>query len=161
MKKIINANAEAFIVPNAAGRLNLQYSFARKHLETAKINGISEKEAVEEKYVELWFSSDELHSENIGDHGCSFDEDGRRYYIRYIRTLIPVSLLKGHKEGEIIPIKLAGSCEMSRDINKDVHDKEYKNEDLDVELQLNVKLNQLDYRYRRFGTFEQCLQYVL
>lgn len=162
MKKIINANAEAFIVPNRAGKLNLQFSFAKKHLETANINGMSEKEAQEDKYIELWFVSDELHSENIGDHGCSFDDkDGRRYYVRYIKTMIPVSLLVGHKEGEIVPINLIGNCELSRDTNKDFHDKEYQDEDLDVELQLNVKLNQLGYRYRSFGTFEQCLQYVL
>lgn len=149
---VINGNLEAFIIPNKATAAedwlipSQREKMMARGKEIAELSG-KEFDAATDKLVQLWFVG--MGSENLVDHGAMVeDEAGNKYVLTARIEHLPVSLFAGHKEGETIELRLPATCRR-------------QGESIDVILNVNVKLNQHDYRYRRFGAFEDVLQSVV
>lgn len=157
-----NIQAGAFVIPNASGVAGdfLIKSFRERTIK--KMADICHQFGQEydpdtDKLIQLWFHSDyedgenkderRLGSDNLSCHG--FKIDGRYYYFDY--NYLPYKILKNVKEGDILTIKF--DCE--RDADKD----EYEIEK--VPLVMDIKFEQLPYRYRNKGRFEEAVRYVL
>lgn len=157
-KKIITINAEVFIIPNH-GILIKKYiesfdSGNRRKLndQIAELNNIT-IDPNKDHIIQLWFISNDLETENLERHGAIFiDNDANVKYIKCKCEYLVDSIFKDHVEGDIINIKLPAI------ITSNKYDPEKSEE---VILDMNVKLNQLSYRYKNFGPFEEVLKYVL
>lgn len=148
--KTIKANADLFIIPNAIVDTTDKFYDAphyRKLRETgpgmSMLNGLNPMDPDSSKLVQVWITSKEdLHTENLGDHCFHVDDqiiaghDGK-----YSAGYLPLSMLKGHHEGDHINIKM-----------------DYSNHG--IMLELDCRLAQTEYRYRNFGTFEDCLSRI-
>ena len=75
-----------------------------------------------------------------------------------------MNFFKNHKEGEVVPITIR--LKPVAKVNKDIGRRESyttfedTNPAPEFHITFNLKLDQLDYRYRRFGRFEDVLKYV-
>lgn len=151
----INTNASLFIIPNSACKLEGFFEFARedRKADLSKLleaNGKSFDEETE-YFVETWMHSTDLDCDNMCDHGFRLSIDGKEYWTELPNRDFPKSLLDGHKEGEHIQViyPLTAYPWRSED-----------DEEIDVNLNIDLELNQRDYRYRRFGNFEDVLKKV-
>lgn len=148
----INANAEMFIIPNSAGRVTEFISKERAIREAQSICSSVGKDFDEnDPLVQVWICSDDLDTENLCRHGATVEIEGEDYFLEYpeISEYIPLSIIKDLKEGETATFGYTNIATINN------NDKNIK-----VDLMLNVKANQLDYRYSRFGTFESVLSKV-
>lgn len=149
-RKII-ANIEGFIIPN---NVNLFKDFMLKEHREPKykrmleLSGIEKCNLDEQPMVQMWYVGvQELHSDNLADHGFRIIDNGTRYsFTMNGLNYLPYCFLKDKKEGDIIkvtfPIKLYTDDESEANWT----------------LEATIKLNQTDYRYRRFGRFEDVLE---
>lgn len=151
-KKFIEFNADVFIVPNSPIKAKEKY-----HDETDFFKKVNERNNLvfdeDEDYIQCWLVSNELNTENFSDHGgLAMDENGDEIIIYGLKTqYIPSKLFKDKKEGdEIIFISDGVYKEQRTPYNQKSEGK--------IELRINLKLNQSDYRYARFGTFEEVLK---
>ena len=164
----VTVNCDAFIVPNRAAKADLDYTMgqnlATKAAEIAAENGFSYDESVD-KFVQMWWTDGK--SDNMQDHGFSIEIGNEEYLFGYERGIsyVPINFFKDHKEGEILPLTI--SLKPVAKVNKDIGRREgYTSFEEDTnpaptfQITFNLKLNQLDYRYRRFGRFEDVLKYV-
>ena len=127
---------DVFIVPN--GLLEV----TDKHLDP---NGIWDASEVamfqghkDELFVQVWMSNSDC--DNWSDHF---------YDVRYGH--LPISLFDGKEEGDAIEFEaLTTSWKGSR-----------KNRPTPEKCMVKLTLKQLDYRYRRFGKFEDVLARLL
>ena len=105
-----------------------------------------------DRLIQIWFHSDELGSDNLEAHG--FKYNGNHYEFRYV--FLPYKILKNIKEGDKLTIKFyseyAGTYYAENDL--------ITNES-DIWITMDVKFEQLPYRYRNKGRFEQAVRYVL
>ena len=102
------------------------------------------------KFVQLWFvSEEELGSENLARHGFNFNHNGKVWSTILPTEDLPQRLLT-IKEGEISEIAFKDMLY--------VGDKEGDQKRFDIILK--CKANQLAYRYRSFGPFEEVLAKV-
>lgn len=105
-----------------------------------------------DKLIPIWFHSDELESDNLEAHG--FKYNGNHYDFRY--AYLPYKILKDIKEGDELTIKFyseyAGTYYAEDDpmVNES-----------DIWLTMDVKFEQLPYRYGNKGRFEEAVKYVL
>lgn len=156
----VAATGEAFIVPNRASKIDFQWCYRPEmYINASMDNGLTEEQAKEEKYFELWLLSKDLHTENLCDHGFRFTTpDGVKHYGSGCRGFFPVSLFAGKKEGDTVDLILTGQswCKNPSPENED----DIVKENEEVELRLKVTLSQSKYRYRSFGTFEQVLERI-
>lgn len=147
----INANLDTFIIPNSASLVTDWMTPSQQERMTKKAEKISAVagcgfDAANDKLVQLWFVG--MGSENLVDHATmAEDENGNQYVLCADIERLPETLFRGHKEGDVIEVPLPATC---------------KGEDGNIEVVLNakIKLNQRDYRYRRFGNFEEVLAQV-
>lgn len=156
MKKIIEAKGKGFIIPNRASKPSGYIFGGEELISIGKINGVANPE--DSKFVQIWIVSEDLHSNNIGDHGCKFEEDGKLYMTHYIDTRLPEDLFHNHKEGDIVKVVLLGTCDFA--YNKDNRKEYFEVDPFEVEIHLDMELCQNEFRYRSFGTFEQVLERV-
>ena len=154
----ISFDADVFIVPNALGNLsNMPESDAKRRADMLKkiytSNGGTIINADPSKpLVDLWWSSEDLKSENLCDHGANIP--GLDIHLQ--PTLIgylPVNLFTGMTDGDTVNITVPGYelPEVSAaqlGINS-------------VDLHITAHLNQMNYRYRTFGKFGNCLACLL
>lgn len=135
----IELEADMFIIPNSISTIDNErmLSFKKKMRELCKLNGLNNND--EEMLVQVWITNDK--SDNIDDHGIIIN--GKQYYV--ICSNIPYTLIKNVKEGENITVKFFGYDHSGEEAVKVV-----------FEMQLTAK--QLDYRYKRFGSFEETLK---
>lgn len=165
MKKLINdvieAKVECFIIPNRIGKISdlsftaIRNEYKEKMIMISDLNGI-EFDPENDTMMELWFTSDDLGSENLVDHGFNFElPDGT--VIRGCRinsSLLPTKLFEGKQEGDTVTLNLIGTyMDYRDDINMRLIFK-------DVMLKCEVRLNQTEYRYRNHGRFEEVMQKI-
>lgn len=148
----VTADAEIFIIPNRAGKIQDFLEFSRKRIldkavELCEDNG--HKFDQENDYmVEVWMHSNDLNSDNMNCHGSYFTFEGKEYAIGSLPSYIPKQLIS-IKEKESTTLRYNNLKCRDYDGNKG-----------EVDLVLNLRANQLDYRYCRFGAFEEVLEYV-
>lgn len=161
---LINAtiNCDCFIVPNAATRADQRYSMgiqlAKKAAEIAANNGFEYNEATD-KFVQMWWTNSDI-SDNFQDHGFNVHHEGKIYRFGHdiILDYIPETFFRDHKEGDILPItiRLKPNWYTTENDKRNIQEDDLP----EFNVTFNLKLNQLDYRYRRFGTFEEVLKAV-
>ena len=118
-------------------------------------NGLEMDE--DERLIQVWMTSEDLHSENLCDHGFHIEVGGRKWtaFPGAIPTMLPAKFFQGHKEGEIIKIKFPKTV---LETNADWGDED--SFEIESSLILRLELAQTRFRYRSFGTFEECLRRV-
>ena len=148
-------NGDVFIIPNSSAcfnretlkgynldfwsDINEQYNLLKWR---EKKEEFSNSEFETEEFVELWFANEDI--DNWFDHGV-YDESETQW--RPLTKNLPKTLFYGKKEGD----KVSFSMIFTSRIN-----------DMEVRKRVPVTLtlSQLKYRYKRFGTFEECLKTV-
>ena len=145
MKELFNATknsinhvtGDAFIVPNHARRFgNATFeSIINRYKKVAEENGVTE----DSKFIEVWIVSKDLKTDNLCDHGAHVLCDGEEVVIHPRISYIPEELFQGKKEGEHVTVKFT---------------------DNDIPFEIDLRLSQKEYRYARFGTFEEVLEVV-
>ena len=154
----VKINGGIFIIPNSATKFCHMGEFwqnrCRKYMEElCELNGITFNP--DDYLIECWYHSDECDCDNIPDHGISCMIDGKKCYIssNKIRRMIPSQIFGDHVEGDIITVKIPATI--------DIESTKEEYESKDIILEINLELNQKDYRYGRFGNFEDVLKQVI
>lgn len=149
IKEATTTTAKVFIVPNSLNKIGEfmmpepRREFLTKLAELNHWDNVTDETLL----VQLWFHDKEtLHTDNLIDHGfrVTFDEVEYPAHVDSSFQFLPVSLFEGKKEGDKVHI----------DMPVTIRDKEGK---FDAVIHMDVILDQLNYRYRRFGTFERVL----
>lgn len=158
---VLTVNATAFIIPNNPARVARMKDFCRDNVRNlmTRIGELNQSgQDDNEDLIEMWFASlEDLECENMCDHIFEAkDEAGVSWYGRMDSRYIPLGLLNGHKEGDVIEINYPLSMKRTKDGIYDF----VKNE-MDVTLKMKVSLDQTKWRYDHHGPFEDCLAYVL
>lgn len=155
---ISTVSAIVFVVPNAAPKIGNIIFGKDETLELAKticeLNGLN-FDIEKDHLVQVWIVSNEeccgeknLHTENWYDHGGHIEIDGKRYLCNAKeRCYLPSPLFVGHKEGDMINVKLPVNLYGEDDVDPQ-----------DAVIEVELKLDQTHCRYRRFGTFEVVLE---
>jgi hypothetical protein len=139
----IEMSADIFIVPNRYCKVSdYDYLTSRKNFfyEVGKLNNVTINE--DTKLVETWVCSDL--SDNFSDHYPHIKYDGKKISVRILSDMIPLEILKEKKEGDVFTYTYP--------ITGD-----YEDEKIEGTVELLLTCNQYDYRYRRFGNFEDAL----
>lgn len=148
----IEFNAEAFIIPNHAGKLeDFWFDSVRTEAkkQAARVLGHEPKE--NDWFVQLWYVAKDLNCENLVDHNAYVDIDGKNYVIRMDSCFLPYEILKDKDDGDTVDVYFTNG-------RRDWDDEDEKPSQ--IEIVMHVTLNQHDYRYRNFGTFQQVLNKV-
>ena len=141
-KKIVG---DIFIVPNPGFHVKELLPFAKETtIKRARLlAGINLEE--EDYLIEVWATSPQCDNwtsvyggfQSLFGVKLPEDRSEKDYLIGYFPKLLPVKLFKGKKEGDTIVL----------------HCPEYN-------ITVELTLNQLGYRYGRFGKFEEVLKKV-
>ena len=137
---INHATGDVFIVPNYARRFgDITFeSVINRCKKVADENGITVTE--NSKFIEVWIvSKKDLKTDNLCDHGAHVLLDGEEVVIHPRISYIPEELFQGKKEGDHVTVKFT---------------------DNDIPFEIDLRLSQKEYRYARFGTFEEVLEVV-
>lgn len=153
--KTIFSKASIFIIPNHATIPEDSYPgsvrMIREQIEIAELNGI-EYNRDEDQLVQFWIHADDvIKSENLNCHGAVIYIDDERYRIDCRCELITDRIFREYIEGDVINLKLPAYLSKSGS-NVDEAEK--------IILNLELTLDQLHYRYRSFGPFEEVLRTV-
>lgn len=133
---------DLFIVPNRGTRLSdfkWLESVYKKYSDLLSMNNLDvDEDAV---FFEVWAVDRKvLKSDNLGDHGFVYDDNNFSMQVRYL----PAEIFKNSKEGDTvemtIPIRIT--------------------EDKTICMKANFRLAQTEYRYARFGHFEDAFNKV-
>lgn len=157
MKKTVEAYAKCFIIPNHAGTIE-SYIFGGDYRKEV-VKSICDANLMEfnekAKLVQIWFVSEDLHSNNLSDHGFYTTIDGEEYrcHLPSYSCCLPKGVLPTH-ENDIVEL-IIPNCTAEPDRRKSD-----KKEEIVFDLHLNLEADQLNYRYASFGRFEQVLDYV-
>lgn len=127
----LSAQADLFIIPN-------------KCSDVVDANGKVLNHRVQ-VWIPVFEGWDNKNSENIIDHGLDL-RDGKFVQVR--GSVIDATPFLGKKEGEFVTLTLPAYVEDGDDEEK-------------VMIELKVRLNQSDYRYRSFGKFEDVLESMI
>lgn len=130
---------DAFIVPNGPSSLLPANPCFKSSME--KIQEIGIEPVVGEEMIEVWILSRDRHEEgkdsNLTDHGWfELGSQANAFSTEYAPGILPYRVLKDVKEGDSIDL-------VSKSGQK-----------------INLRFNQADYRYRRFGKFEEVTEQV-
>lgn len=144
----VSAKASAFIVPNPACPIKRcldQSGLIRRMQDICDLNGVEFNE--DDRLIEMWFHSKELNTDNLIDHGGFLeDSDGNVRHIYVQGVYMPESIIKDCKEGDVITYKMRGFISDPRE---------------ELILELELTLQQKEYRYSRFGNIEEVLEFLL
>lgn len=149
-------SVDAFIIPNSAGYVHkfLLESYQKRYkaymTDICKQCG-KEFDPKTDKIVQIWFTSKELKSDNLEAHG--FEYKGEYFTFRY--GYLPYPVLKDLKEGDSIDLNLEATEDTWRRDDDDICVKRI------IVVPMHITFKQLEYRYRNFGTFEECLERVV
>ena len=145
--KTLEVSADMFIVPNSFVRASNFFINSEKRAET--MNGILEASGQETEADPLMMQSwvvavDDLNCENLADHmGYYWGLDGIKHPFGNIPSHLPASMFIGKTEGDTVTIVFPEGTTMFND---------------DFKVIMHLRLLQREYRYSRFGTFEQCFE---
>lgn len=153
--KTIFSKASIFIIPNHATLPEESYPgsarLIREQTEIAELNDI-EYNWDEDQLVQFWiYADDVIRSENLNCHGAVIYIDDERYRIDCRCTHLTERIFREHIEGDVVNLKLPAYLSKSRS-SVDEAEK--------IILDLELTLDQLRYRYRSFGPFEEVLKRV-
>ena len=153
---------DVFIIPNAIKRAcdmpSMGGNLAKTIERLNQLNGTTFDES-NTRCVEVWITIPNL-TENLSAHGFYSEDDYNRIWKvipELFGDLLPVSLFEDKKEGDDITITLPAIASSYDD--SDPEENPFKEKS--VALTLTLTLNQREYRYRSFGTFEECLEKLL
>lgn len=139
----INLSGNIFIVPNA-----LENSLKTMIESMYKRNNDTSEENAP-LCVDTWIVIPML-TENLVSLGIWVtDKDGNEYMIQPspASSLMPVEIFNGKREGDIVLVDLRAEVFPYGDEPNFI-----------TEISLVLRLNQLDSRFRSFGSFEECLE---
>lgn len=148
-KMVVNADADIFIIPNKGCKLDDYFESFREDLkkyyeDLCEANNTMFFE--NDKLVQVWITSKDLETDNLFCHAAWIDN----YVIRLDHHEdVPMKLIH-IKEGESTTLVFNGCA---TNLNDNTDKKE-------VKLVLNVTANQLGYRYRNSGKFEDIMAKV-
>lgn len=153
---VIEATADAFIIPNKMGCVNNFVFDAEGRKEYFKLlAALNDYEYDEnDKLVELWFvetSEGEGVCSNMVDHTFNIKDKDKIWIARLKSPYIPYKLLQYKVEGDDIQLKLpvyAYRYEKGTKLHK---------VEVDIMINITVTFRQKNYRYREFGAFEDTL----
>lgn len=141
----IQFNGSVFIIPNHAGTVDgfvVSKDKYRKFMEDLCDLNSDQKFDPEDNLVQVWIHSEDLNCDNVTRHNPCVKHNDKEYWLEPMAEYIPSSLLRGHKEGDTIQFTYP------------LEDEE------NVTATINMKLEQLPYRYGSFGSFEEVLDKV-
>ncbi|MBP5593999.1 MAG: hypothetical protein J6Y02_01360 [Pseudobutyrivibrio sp.] len=147
----IEFNAEAFIIPNQAGKITAFWcSSAAREVKELATSVLGEEPDEDEIYVQMWYVAKDLGCDNLVDHRARVEIDGKKYVIGMEASYLPYSLLRDRVEGDTISITFPN------------HTRVWEDElGYNIPITMHVTLNQNDYRYRNFGPFQDVLRKVV
>lgn len=153
--RVISTKASLFIIPNHASLVEDLICHSTLIKQQAEISELNETDYIEckDQLVQVWIHADDvIQTENLDRHGAKIFIDDEYYMITGCHCeLIGEQYLQGHKEGDIIQYKVPALM-YKRGTNID--------EKEEIILDMQIELNQLDFRYRSFGPIEKVLEYV-
>jgi len=127
---------DVFIIPNINDRFNECPDFSKESIQRRLDSlGLEIQFEDDDTLVETWCCSKE--SNNWHCHGLKNNRGATLFSVGSFPSVFPARIFKGKKEGDTVTIHSTA---------------------LNVDFELT--LNQLSYRYRRFGRFEEVLAYV-
>lgn len=158
----IEANVSCFVIPNSIALANEFFNPAEMVDHIISMNAVNNitTDPYKTPLVQLWWHSDDLHTDNIARHGfCIFDnEDGGlnstifqnriRFQMSWLEY-VPAALFEGHKEGDVIDLKFSHTFDNCYGPDG--------SGTVTADFIFHTKLDQLGARYRRFGNFEDIL----
>jgi len=131
-KKVVG---DVFIIPNINGKFNECPDFSKESIQRRLTSlGLDLQFEPDDTIVETWCCNNE--SDNWHCHGLKINEE-TTLPVGTFPSDFPARIFKGKKEGDTVTIH-------STVLNVD----------------FELTLNQLSYRYRRFGRVEEALAYV-
>lgn len=140
---VLEFNADVFVIPNnySTAPANTFRDYKRIK-EVAEANGIEVNEDTE-GMIQLWFvATNDLGTDNLVRHGAvTYDKKGNEIIIVPHIEFLPYEMFQNYQEGDIIDITIPYTYR--------IHDKK-----VPYKLLMHTRLNQLGYRYRRSGRFE-------
>ncbi len=149
---IATVNADIFVIPNSAGKIENFIPFEdslNEMKQICELNGYGEFDK-NDPLIQVWVCDNKC--ENYQNHYPKFTAEGKTY--RYnLTSFIPYSILKNVKEGETIDLDLPVT---GFHINED--DTESS---IDTVISFKLTAKQTSYRYRRFGNFEEVVERVV
>ena len=164
---LVEINADVFVIPNHAGKINEFFWFDKIGKEDYADNYFNwyknlykanNKEYNQDEFlVQIWLTGEI--SENIIRHGFRMTIDNKRYYtdsatlssLEYCpRCLINI------KEGETCDLLVKDVEVYERGFDVD----DGKEHTRKVDILFHLTANQSDYRYRGFSTFEDVVEKV-
>jgi len=160
----IKFNASMFIVPNSLSKVKNFFNpekYKKIMTEICELNGTT-FDPKNDLIVQTWYNSKQLGSENLARHGAyKRTEDGNTYIIDfYAQEYFPVKIFKDHKEGDVINFKIP--CKLTKRYTCDDDNEAFSTEEtIEAIADMQLELNQLDYRYRNHGTFEEVLDKLI
>ena len=134
-------NGDVFIIPNGLSVYEDLRIMQEFYKDLCELNGV---DPTGEQFVQVWICSDELNTENMSCHG--FRVNGN--YMNAFCGDLPVSLVKDLREGDTVTVNFRAYPDINMGSSDEI-------------ITMNLKLNQSDYRYRRFGNFEEVLRRLL
>lgn len=143
----IEFNAEAFIIPNHSGKItDFWVDYVAQRVKEVATSVLGKEPDKDELYVQMWYVADDLNCDNV-DCGYPWVEiDGEEHRICIGTAYLPYTVLKGKDDGDTIDVTF-NNADNWRD----------KDPIKDLKVTMHVTLNQKDYRYRRFGSFQDVL----
>lgn len=163
-KLMIEANSEVFIVPNPPITALQYFDPGREVLNMKHISDLNgvEYNPDQDLLIQLWWTAEEsLGSQNLEDHGCIIDTaDGNVVFrpgtIKCGR--LPINVCKKIKEGESIAISVPAvvwTTSIDEKVKRHLGiDDSWNGEAV---FKFHTTGAQSKYRYRHYGTFENCL----
>ena len=154
----IHLTANIFIIPNRAPQIDDFFECVQAEkldyaTRIAELNGFT-FDSKKDYLVETWMVCEEYDCDNLADHGIHYqDTDGTEYAIGIESAYLPSNLFDGKQEGDVIKVKLP--------IWYSTETQFYKIGSTCTTADFEITLNQGDYRYCRFGTFEEVLKKVM
>lgn len=157
----IEAAADVFIIPNRLSKLDPEYMAELDRIvnmkKIARANNLVFDYKADD-IIQLWFTSDDLDSENLGDHGFRFYIEDDKYLVppseSKILNYLPKKMFEGLREGETRTILIPMNDAEIYNCNTGDEEK------VDIELRLTITAAQSKYRYKNFGNFEDTLSMV-
>jgi hypothetical protein len=148
--------ADVFIIPNSLavmGRDSKYWSFLDTDLfySSRKANGIDTDDT--SANVQVWITNSDY--DNMVDHTFRVTTKNGDIYIGHLYGYLPIEIFDNKVEGDTIEVNLLGSFSKKIGSHADADGSKY------FYVPGKLKLNQLSYRYRQFGRFEEILNKLI
>ena len=148
-------SGDVFVIPNGLRTIKdiLCLDVKAQMEQTFYANDLNGLKQDQDQFVELWFCTPGNKDSNWVDHCVDplHEEISKEDFLagrdqwRVSTSLVPVELFKGHKEGDVVTLKLP----IQRHTGKGTLETAW--------IKASLALAQTKYRYKRFGKFEDLI----